>query len=244
MSWIIPRREWEPLYQYIRSVVKLSFDRDQEAADLLSSILSGLPNTIEFDDLKRLQGGFKRAVVFGCGGNLLRDIETARELSLLEDSLLVASDGSTSILLLNSLTPSIVVTDLDGLAVDLWRASSTGSVTVIHAHGDNIPRIKEYTKGFKGPLIGSTQVEPRPHVYNFGGFTDGDRGVFVAVALGVREVYLAGFDLHGEPTPCPGKTASFNRELKRAKLKIASRMLEYISSRKNVTIRRVGDVYE
>jgi Uncharacterized Rossmann fold enzyme len=84
---------------------------------------------------------------------------------------------------------------------------------------------------FKGGLIGSTQVEPRPHVYNFGGFTDGDRGVFLSRSLGILRITLAGFDLNGEPYSCPGKLVPFNKRIKKKKLEVAKTLLKELVSR-------------
>ena len=36
---------------------------------------------------------------------------------------------------------------------------------------------------------------PAPRVHNFGGFSDGDRAVFAADALGAKTITLFGFDL-------------------------------------------------
>ena len=44
------------------------------------------------------------------------------------------------------------------------------------------------------PVIGTTQIEPISDVYNFGGFTDGDRAVFLAEHFGAKEIELVGFD--------------------------------------------------
>ena len=46
-----------------------------------------------------------------------------------------------------------------------------------------------------GPLVATTQAVPLPHVYNFGGFTDGDRAVFAADDLGAASIRIIGFDL-------------------------------------------------
>mgnify|MGYP006388560551 CR=1 FL=1 len=47
----------------------------------------------------------------------------------------------------------------------------------------------------QGPVVGTTQSAPLSNVYNFGGFSDGDRGVFAAHELGASSVSLIGFDL-------------------------------------------------
>ncbi|MBU2617645.1 MAG: DUF115 domain-containing protein, partial [Euryarchaeota archaeon] len=42
--------------------------------------------------------------------------------------------------------------------------------------------------------IGSTQSAPLKNVHNFGGFTDGDRCVFIAKEFGAESIALIGFD--------------------------------------------------
>lgn len=91
--------------------------------------------------------------------------------------------------------PGAVFTDLDG-ADDLFvEMNRRGTVMVVHAHGDNIPLLRQWVPRFPGPVLGTTQAAPLPRVHNFGGFTDGDRAVFAAEALGAREIRIIGFDL-------------------------------------------------
>ncbi|MDD1659113.1 MAG: hypothetical protein LUP92_02550, partial [Methanomicrobiales archaeon] len=45
---------------------------------------------------------------------------------------------------------------------------------------------------------------PLPHIHNFGGFSDGDRAVFLALGLDAGEVVIAGFDLD-DPSVNPVK---------------------------------------
>jgi len=43
-------------------------------------------------------------------------------------------------------------------------------------------------------LIATTQARPFDNVYNFGGFSDGDRCFFVVRKFGAKQIRLAGFD--------------------------------------------------
>lgn len=43
-------------------------------------------------------------------------------------------------------------------------------------------------------MVGSTQTVPLANVHNFGGFTDGDRCVFLAQEMGASAIVLIGFD--------------------------------------------------
>jgi uncharacterized Rossmann fold enzyme len=43
--------------------------------------------------------------------------------------------------------------------------------------------------------VGTTQARPFDHVYNFGGFSDGDRCVFLSKEFGAKSIRIIGFDL-------------------------------------------------
>jgi 2-amino-4-hydroxy-6-hydroxymethyldihydropteridine diphosphokinase len=63
----------------------------------------------------------------------------------------------------------------------------------VHAHGDNQDLLREYVPKLRN-VIGTTQTRPPHGLYNFGGFTDGDRCVFFARYLRASEIKLIGFD--------------------------------------------------
>ena len=44
-------------------------------------------------------------------------------------------------------------------------------------------------------VVGTTQARPLENVYNFGGFSDGDRCVFLAKEFGAKTIKIIGFDL-------------------------------------------------
>ena len=130
----------------------------------------------------------------------------------------IAANGATSALLKNNVLPEIIVTDLDGKVSDQLLANSRGSITIIHAHGDNIDNIKKFVLEFKGYIVGTTQIDPKPYenIHNFGGFTDGDRAVYLADYFHAKKIYLLGFDFGGEV----GKYSfSANKDKKLKKLK-------------------------
>ncbi|MBI0581525.1 MAG: hypothetical protein JET69_00735, partial [Methanomassiliicoccales archaeon] len=85
---------------------------------------------------------------------------------------------------------------------------------------DNIPALERYVPWFTGPLTPTTQGRPFDGVYNFGGFTDGDRAVMLARHFGARMIRLAGFDFD-DPRPKAGK----DPEVKRRKLREARRLI-------------------
>jgi uncharacterized Rossmann fold enzyme len=69
---------------------------------------------------------------------------------------------------------------------------------------------------------------PVKNVYNFGGFTDGDRSVFLAEEFGAKEIVLLGMDF-GAHIGKYSKEAVKNVELKKKKLRAGKRLLEMLA---------------
>lgn len=206
--------EWKEHYHQIIKDMKFLEEKDIEAARILSKFSSenGLIRILS----KKLKG--KRVNIFGAGPSL-------GKIKKFSAGVNISADGATSFLLENKIIPDVVVTDLDGNLEDILKASEFGSIIVVHAHGDNIPQL-EYVSKFK-QFIGTTQIEPFDKIYNFGGFTDGDRAVFLAEHFGARKITLYGFDFKGEsrysPSPCDEK--------KRKKFSWAKRLIEHMKKR-------------
>ena len=84
---------------------------------------------------------------------------------------------------------------------------------VVHAHGDNLDALKRYVPQLER-IIGTVQCRPPPGLYNFGGFTDGDRCVFLAQELGAASIKLVGFDFEDEGvTPRKKKKLAWAKRL-------------------------------
>jgi len=108
----------------------------------------------------------------------------------------ITADGVTTAFVEKDIIPDVVVTDLDGKISDQIAANKKGSIAIIHAHGDNIDKIIKYVPKFKGNIIGTTQTDPSifDNIHNFGGFTDGDRCVFLSDHFKAKKIYLSSFD--------------------------------------------------
>ena len=189
-----------------------SLKRDEEAAKLLAELLHGSENWLpEADALVRGRG----VVVFGNAPTLDRELDGLQE----KDAVLLAADGATTVLLKHGIIPDIIVTDLDGSFPDILKANREGCIVVVHAHGDNLDALQRYVPELER-VIGTAQCRPPPGLYNFGGFTDGDRCVFLAKELGAASIKLVGFDFEDESvTP-----------RKRRKLVWAKRLIELAMS--------------
>ncbi len=183
MEW----EEWKPFYMRIVREMGYSVEEDRRAARILRALLLEGDEYILRDELAAVVE--KRAYVFGCGPSL----ERALEEHDFSDGTLIAADGATSALLDAGLLPEVIATDLDGRVSDLKLANDRGAFMAVHAHGDNVDKLTTYVPFFSR-VLGTTQTEPLDIVYNFGGFTDGDRAAFLAEGLGAREIVLVGFD--------------------------------------------------
>ena len=104
-----------------------------------------------------------------------------------------AADAAAEVLDSHGICPDAIFTDLDGATDRFIELNNEGTIIVIHAHGDNMPLLKHWVPRFRGKVVGTTQAAPLPHVYNFGGFSDGDRAVFAADELGRLAYHARGF---------------------------------------------------
>ena len=190
MDWT----HWKKLYQKITLDFGYDPEKDLESARILNSYFRKTENIPSFEILEPLIRN-KIVFIYGCGPSLPVHLNLLGSLSLpLEDFTHIAADGATSALLENNVIPQIILTDLDGQISDLITANKKGSIVIIHAHGDNINLIRQNFSSFSGKVLGTTQNEPLSLVKNFGGFTDGDRCVFLAEALKSSSIVLIGFD--------------------------------------------------
>ena len=177
---------WDQYYVKILDYFGFSREDDEEAARLLSSILPGndislLTDTISGSDI----------IVAGNAPSLPDDIKKTD----FEGKIVIAAVAAARVMKKGGIIPDIVFTDLDGLDDDVLEMNEAGTILAVHAHGDNMPLVKSWVPKMKGPVVGTTQSTPLENVYNFGGFSDGDRGVFAAYELGAKSVSLIGFDL-------------------------------------------------
>jgi len=184
MEWEI----WKPWYEKIVRELNLDVNADEKAAELLNDLIPE-PNIGEMENLVR----GRRCVVLGAGPSLEKDICLLKRSGLFNETL-IAADGATTAVM-GHRVPDIIVTDLDGKVEDQINAWKRGALLVVHAHGDNVPALAKIVPMLNQRVLGTTQVKAFGRVFNFGGFTDGDRAAFMAHELGASVIYLAGMDL-------------------------------------------------
>jgi 2-amino-4-hydroxy-6-hydroxymethyldihydropteridine diphosphokinase len=175
--------EWEPHYQEILEYFGIDRAGDEEAARLLASLLA-------CDNILSLASLTDGNNVTVCGNApCLKD-----ELEKIT-GIVFAADAAAEVLDTHGIRPDAIFTDLDGATDRFIELNLGGTIIVIHAHGDNMPLLRHWVPRFPGKVVGTTQAAPLPHIYNFGGFTDGDRAAFTADELGASQITFVGFDL-------------------------------------------------
>lgn len=203
---------WEPIYE--RIVADFGYDpaADRQARDLLAEYLTPF-------DLTALDFADQSVAIAGGSRTLEAELERVRAADRV-----IAVSSAAFVLDAAGIRPDLVVTDLDGTPETAISLARAGVPVAVHAHGDNTSAIREYLPQFPVEyVIGTTQVEPTAVVYNFGGFTDGDRAAFLADHFQARELVFPGWEF-GDRTVSAAK---------RRKLLWAARLLRCLERRRN-----------
>jgi len=206
MEW----RQWKPIYEKILKDFGFNRQKDEEAAKLAAEIAKSNVTP------KKLEGIIHGKVVSICGAG--KNLE--EEMGKIE-GIVIAADEATTSLLKHGIIPHIITTDLDGNIEDLIKANKEGSIVIIHAHGDNMESLKSWLPFFKGKILLTTQSKPFDAVYNFGGFTDGDRAYCIAKHFNAKKIKLIGFDFEN-----PRKKKGKDIRIKKKKLEWAKKIIE------------------
>jgi len=212
---------WESKYREILKDFGYSGKKDTQSCKLLDSLLPKKTRIAEIKDLIEKKPVF----VVGAGPSLPSSISILKKHKKITK---IVADGATKAIIENGLKPDIVVTDLDGDIKSLKKAGRTNTIMVVHAHGDNSEKI-HFVKNFKN-CIGTTQTKPMGKVHNFGGFTDGDRCVFLANHFKAKKIILLGMDF-GTRIGKYSKTRVISRTTKIKKLRRGKKLLEWLAKK-------------
>jgi len=210
---------WRPWYDDIVRRLGLNRRADRQAAERLNALLPR-PN---IQGLKNIVRG-RDCIVFGAGPSLDTDLKRLVQAGFLK-KVLIAADGATSAVIKHR-NPDIVVTDFDGEVEPQLTAWHRGARLVVHGHGDNLERVEQIVPNLLARVIGTIQTRPFGKLFNFGGFTDGDRAAFMAHELGASKIYLAGMDL-GQKIGRHSGDKDIERKL--IKLKICGELLTWLA---------------
>jgi hypothetical protein len=200
--------KWFDFYSKIISDFNFSKDEDERSAVILYSLArEKLMDTLILD--KKIRS--KDVLIIG-------PVIGEEEIEKIKNFEGVKITAGKAIKIVRSLIPEFVpdihVTDMeeeDYILVDLQRKNC---ILVLHAHGDNVERIYSIVPKLRF-FIGTTQSIPFDKIYNFGGFTDGDRAAILAKEFGASSITLIGFDFERAD------------EIKRKKLKWAKEILTF-----------------
>ena len=212
---------WELKYREVLKDFGYSRKKDNESCKSLNSLLRKNTTTASIRDLIENKSVF----VIGAGPSLPSCISILKRH---KKTTKIVADGATKAIIENGLKPDIVVTDLDGDIISLKKTGRTNTIMVVHAHGDNSEKI-HLVKNFKN-CIGTTQAKPIGIVNNFGGFTDGDRCVFLANHFKAKKIILLGMDF-GIRIGKYSKTRVISRTTKIKKLRRGKKLLEWLAKK-------------
>jgi len=212
---------WATRYNEIVNDFGYSKKKDGRSSRLLDSLLSRKTRITELKKLIENESVF----IIGAGPSLLSCIPILKKYNKITK---IVADGATRALIENNLKANIVVTDLDGNIPVLKRVGKTNTIMVVHAHSDNLEKLY-IAKNFK-KCIGTTQAKPFGNIHNFGGFTDGDRCVFLANHFKARKIILFGMDF-GTTIGSFSKTRIANKDIKIRKLRRGKKLLEWLAQK-------------
>lgn len=227
--------DWDKWYDII--LKDFSFNREDDilSARYLNENISKFNlSHIDFKD---------KCVVFGAGPSIKKHISYLKSNINLKEYTLIAADGTTKALLEEDIIPDIIVTDLDGDMDSIITSNDNGSILFVHAHGDNMDKLHKYLNKLER-VVPTCQCKAFDKLENYGGFTDGDRAVHIAVfALGMKKIVLAGMDFGDIVTnysrPEIGVPLQEADDFKKKKLCYAKKLIESLK-KENVQIEFVN----
>ena len=205
---------FEPIYEAILADFGFGREADEHARDVAVELSTPF-RLSRFDDWEG-----ETVAVVGAAPCLheAEAIALAREADVV-----IAASTAADVLLDADVDLDCMVTDLDKnpeTAADLTR---DGVPVAAHAHGDNVPAVREWLPRFEAAnTLTTTQASPVGPVRNTGGFTDGDRAAFLADHVGAGRLTFPGWNFD-DPAVGP---------MKARKLEWAARLLHWLERRR------------
>ena len=231
----VDRAFWSRKYLDIVSNLGLDLHNDLEATHNAHKMFE--PKRDEISELVELLGrkiAGRPIVIFGCGPSLDPQVRVLGTTLGGTGATLIAADGATSALLEAGMNPHVIVTDLDGYMPDIVSASKNGALIILHFHGDNREAVEKYLP-LMGDVVPVTQNKPTSVIRNFGGFTDGDKCLFLAAAFGASVILLIGMDF-GQVIGPRSNPGSKSEPRKLRKLAIGRCLCEEVIRRTNIRV--------
>ena len=214
---------WKTRYREIRGMFGYKESDDIASAKKLNSIIEKKFPSSNFK--KKIFG--KTVFVIGAGPSLDSAVVVMKKY---ENVTKIVADGAVQALIKHRIRPDILVTDLDGDIKSIKKIARTNIPIIVHAHGDNKEQLDIVNK-FKNKT-GTTQTEKFGRLENFGGFTDGDRCVFLAENFKAEKIILFGMDF-GNTIGRYSKHVIKDRSLKLKKMVYGKKLLEWLATKSN-----------
>ncbi len=174
--------EWLRIYEKIVTDFNFIPEKDHESAKLMHRL--GKEKLLGPDILEERIKGRDVTVI---GGAVRTEIDS--------EVIITAGKAVLKWKTLSDRIPEVHVTDMEEPDHVLLWLEKKGTVLVLHAHGDNMDRIKSVVPKLRR-FVGTTQNVPFNRIFNFGGFTDGDRAVLIAKRFNARKIHLHGFEFN------------------------------------------------
>ena len=214
---------WKTRYREIRNEFGYNeYDDLRSAKKLNRHIDKKYPTS----NIKKIISG-KIIFIIGAGPSLTRSISTIKKYKNVTK---IVADGAVQALIEHNIKPDILVTDLDGDIPSIKKIGRSKIPIIVHAHGNNYEKLELVTK-FQNK-IGTTQTDKFGKLENFGGFTDGDRCVFLAEAFKPKKIILFGMDF-GNKIGKYSKKKVIDKKTKLKKLEYGKKLLEWIARKSN-----------
>ncbi|KKN35429.1 hypothetical protein LCGC14_0783720 [marine sediment metagenome] len=234
--------EFKDWYFKIINDFNFDYNKDYRAREYLSKVLDLKAKEWHLDEIifsfqKRIQEK-SNIFIYGCGPSLEVTVDYIIEnlgMSIFGKSINLAADGAAVFLKEKLIPVDAIFTDLDGITSSEFNYPD---FLIIHAHGDNIKKIRSFKQNiikFQN-LIGTTQVEPNKNVINPGGFTDGDRILFFlrTMLAPFNKLYLIGMDFKniiGKYSKLNIKKDQEGSFIKQKKLRYAVELIKWIRNK-------------
>tara|TARA_B100000029_G_scaffold340632_1_gene332906 strand:+ start:154 stop:924 length:771 start_codon:yes stop_codon:yes gene_type:complete len=219
-------RGWKTKFKEIRREFGYLERDDFRSAKKLNSLLKCKSSKKQLHDIIE----DKTVFVIGAGPSLSNSLEHLRKCRNVTK---IVADGAVRGLLEKNINPDILVTDLDGDMKSIVKIGKTMIPIIVHAHGNNFDKL-EIVRKFSN-VIGSTQTEAFGKMENFGGFTDGDRCVFLAEYFKAKKIVLVGMDF-GQKIGKYSKDKVLNPKIKLKKLKFGRKIIEWLGTKSNAEL--------
>ena len=212
---------WKTKFNEIRKEFGYTETEDLVSAKKLNLLLKRKNSKKEFENI--IKG--KTVFVIGAGPSLSKSLKHIRKSKNITK---IVADGAVRALLEKNIRPDILVTDLDGDIESIKKIGKTKIPIIVHAHGNNSNRLEIVKK--LSNVTGTTQTREFGKLKNYGGFTDGDRCVFLAEYFNASKIVLIGMDF-GRKIGKYSKHRVINRKTKLKKLKSGKMIIEWFATK-------------